>query len=204
MGQHQALPIVQPLLSTTSVGLLEHFSSQLSSQTCQPRSSRLSCEDKGSRCISFHLFTELPPCFAGHHLKDAEEKCLEANLTLVRFGKGVKSKCWAGAGWDTAWVYEQGYQDKTQRNATTEMVCLLFPMQKEGKELLQPTAWILQPATLCKKHPGMSDQLICCSAPFQKQELAHLCITLHQFSSKTTKCFYGRKSPLDFPQISEA
>lgn len=117
--------------------------------------------------------------------------------------KGAESERWAGAAWETAWVCKQGYSDKMQRNATTEPFHSLLLMQREGKEPPRPTASAPGPAALCKEHPSVSDQLICCLASFQKQQLTHLCITLHQFSSKTTKWFYGRKSSPDFPQISE-
>lgn len=117
------------------------------------------------------------------------------------WSKGVESKCWAGAAEDTTWVCEQDYLDNAQRNTTTELVRSLPLMQREEKKSPQPTASIPGPAVLCKERLSTSDQLICCSASFQKQELTHLCITLHQFSSKTTKCFYGRKSPPTFPKF---
>lgn len=50
--------------------------------------------------------------------------------------------------------------------------------------------------------PRAQARQIAASAPSaSSQALRHLCITWHRFSSKTTKCFYGRKSPLTSPKF---
>lgn len=196
-------PCPLPSLSF-AVGSPEHFGSQLSSQTCQQG---LRCGDKAP--FPFFLTQKMcllpsdcraPSLFYWMFSQGCSRKPPGSKYNTDWF-KWVESKGLAGAALDTAWVCEQSYWGETQRNATTELVHSLLRMQRKGKESLQPTASTPGPAALCKEHPGSSDQLICRSASFQRQELTHLCITLHHFSSKTKDFHhcYGRKSPLTSP-----
>ena len=84
-----------------------------------------------TRRASSHLFAEPPPSFTGCLFKDAQEKCLEANLVLSG-PKGQKAN-WAGAARDTAWVCVQGHSDKTQRDVPTELVHSREGKGREGK-----------------------------------------------------------------------
>lgn len=151
-------------------------------------------------CAASHLLAELPPCFTGRLLRDAPEKRLEANLTLPG-PKGREANRWAGAAPRTAQVCERGYWDRAQSSAPAGPDRPLLPVPREGKGSPQPTAAVPGPAARCEERPSTSGRPFCCSASLQKQELAHLCITLHQFSSKTTKCFYGRKSRPTSPKF---
>lgn len=89
------------------------------------------------------------------------------------WSKGVGNKPWAGAAQGTARVFEEGH--------------LEMPKQSQFGHFSQHRLlWLL----------GRQAR-----SPFQRGELTHLCITLHQFSSKTAKYSYGRESPQISPNF---